>query len=138
MLPRNRYLYYLIDPSFQGVNRLFVSSFENETDREVRTKYYISNVEIKDYNFIIDGRNFFDQPIKNDLKIYDNIGKIAAGQGDDYTTGCLLDDVYFKEHYKLIEIDLNKEQKLDANPKEIQQINFTGNLEKKCNNVFHY
>ena len=77
---------------------------------------------------MIDGRNFFDQPIKNDLKTYDNIRKIATGQGDDYTTGCLLDYPYFKKYYKLIAIDLSKIQKLDADPKAIQQINFTGNL----------
>ena len=61
---------------------------------------------------MIDGRNFFDQPIKNDLKTYDNIRKIATGQGDDYTTGCLLDYPYFKKYYKLIAIDLSKRQKL--------------------------
>ena len=59
---------------------------------------------------MIDGRNFFDQPIKNDLKIYDNVRKIAKGQGDDYTTGCLLDYPYFKKYYKLIAIDLSKQQ----------------------------
>ena len=75
-----------------------------------------------------DGRNFFNQPIKNDLKIYDNIRKLASGQGDDYTTACLLDCPYFKKYYKLIAIDLSKQQKLDADPKAIQQINFTGNL----------
>ena len=61
---------------------------------------------------MIDGRNFFDQPIKNDLKTYDNIRKVATGQGDDYTTGCLLDYPYFKKYYKLIAIDLSKRQKL--------------------------
>ena len=85
--------------------------FENSTDRKLQTKYYIPQVEIKDYNFIIDGSNFFDQPIKNDLKTHDNIRKIATGERDDYTTGCLLDYLYFKEHYKLIAIDLSKQQK---------------------------
>ena len=79
---------------------------------------------------MIDGRNLFDQTIKNDLKTYDNIRKIATGQGDDYTTGCLLDYPYFKIYYKLIAIDLSKQQKLDADPKAIQQINFTGNLDR--------
>ena len=78
-----------------------------------------------------DGRNFFDQPIKNDLKTYDNIRKIAKDQGDDYTTGYLLDYPYFKKYYKLIAIDLNKHQKLDADSKAIQQINFTGNLSRE-------
>ena len=79
---------------------------------------------------MIDVRNFFDQPIKNDLKTYNKIRKIAVGQGDDYTTGCLLDYPYFKKYYKLIAIDLSKQQKLDADPKAIQQINFTGNLDR--------
>ena len=79
---------------------------------------------------MIDGRNFFDQPIKNDLKTYDNIRKIATGQGDDYTTGCLLDYLYFKKYCKLIAIDLSKQQKLDADPKAIQQINFTESLDR--------
>ena len=117
-LPQNRYLNYLIDQTFQGVNRLFILSFENKDDRNVHTKYFIPNVEIKDYN-VIDGRNFFDQTIKNDLKTYDNIGKIATGQGDDCTTGCLLDYPYFKEFYKLIAIDLSNQQKLHADSKAI-------------------
>ena len=78
---------------------------------------------------MIDGKNFFDKPIKNDQISYDNIRKITAGQGDDYLTGYLLDYIYFKEYYKLIAIDLSKQQKLDGDPKAIQQINFTGNLE---------
>ena len=71
---------------------------------------YLPTVEIKDYNVMIDGRNFFDQPIENDLKTYYNIRKIATGQGDDYTTGCLLDYTYFKKYSKLIAIDLSKQQ----------------------------
>ena len=76
---------------------------------------------------MIDRRNFFDQPIKNDLKTYDNIRKNATGQGDDYTTKFLLYYPYFKT-YKLNAIDLSKQQKLHADPKAIQQINFTKNL----------
>ena len=97
---------------------------------EKYTKYYHPTEEIKDYNVIIDRSNFFDQPVKNDFKTNDNIRKIAIGRGDDYTTGCLLDYIYFKNHYKLIAIDLSKQQKLDADPKAIQQINSTGNIEK--------
>ena len=85
-------------------------------------------MEIKDYNVVIYGRNFFNRPIKNDLKTYDNVRKIATGHGDDYTSGCLLDYPYFKKYCKLIVIDLSKQQKLDADPKAIQKINFTGNL----------
>ena len=77
---------------------------------------------------MIDGKNFFDQPI-----IYENIRKIATGQGDDYTTGCLLDYSYFKDHYKMIAKDLSKQQALDADPRAIQQINFTANLDQVGN-----
>ena len=79
---------------------------------------------------MINGKNFFDQPINNDFKTYENIREIATGQGDDYTTGCLLDYPYFKENYKMIAIDLSKQQALDADPRAIQQINFTANLER--------
>ena len=86
---------------------------------------------------MIDGQNFFDKPARNDLMAYDNIRTIVTGQRDDYTTGCLLDYDYFKKYYKLIAIDLSKQQALDADPKIIQQINFTGNLEN-VSNIFHY
>ena len=86
---------------------------------------------------MIDGQNFFDKPARNDLMAYDNIRTIATGQRDDYTTGCLLDYDYFKKYYKMIAIDLSKQQALDTDPKIIQQINFTGNLEN-LSNIFHY
>ena len=78
---------------------------------------------------MINGRNFFDQPIKNDLKTYDQIRKTATGQGDYFTTGHLLDYPYFRKYYILIAIDLSKQLKLGADPKTIQQIDFTGNLD---------
>ena len=81
---------------------------------------------------MIDGKNVFDQPVKSDVRRYDNVRKIAIGQGDDYTTGCLLDYNYFNKYYKMIAIDLSKQQALDADPKAIQQINFTGNLENNA------
>ena len=81
---------------------------------------------------MIDGRKFFDQTTKNDIRTYENIRKSATGQEDDYRTGCLLDYNYFKKHYKMIAIDLSKQQALDANPKATQQINFIGN--RSCNN----
>ena len=74
-------------------------------------------------------KNVFGQPIKNDKVTCENIRKIATGQGDDYTTGCLLDYIYFKKYYKMIAVDLSKQQVLDADPKGIQQINFTANLD---------
>ena len=87
------------------------------------------NVKIKDYNVMIDGKNFFNQPVKNDKVTYENIRKIPNGQGYDYTTGCFLDHIYFKNHYKMLAVDLSKKQALDADPKVIQQINFTENLD---------
>ena len=84
-LGQNRYLDFLIYPSFQGVNRLFVLSFKDDDDHKSH-KQYLPTMEIKGCNVMVNGRNFFDQPIKNDLKTYENIRKIAAGQGKDYTT----------------------------------------------------
>ena len=76
---QNRYINYLINPSFQGVNRIFVLPFENENERTSHWTYYLPKVEIKDYNVMIDGRNFFDQPINSVNKTYENIRKIASG-----------------------------------------------------------
>ena len=77
-----------------------------------------------------DGKNLFDQSINSELKAYENIRKVATGQGDDYTTGCLLDYSYFKENYEMIAIDLSKQQALDADPRAIEQINFRANLDR--------
>ena len=95
ILAPNTYLDYLPGPSFQGINRPFVLSFEKPTDKTVHTKFDYSTVEIKDYNVTIDGQNFFDQPVKNDLRTYDNIWKIATSQGYGYMNSCLLDYNYF-------------------------------------------
>ena len=114
---------------FSRIKWTFVLQIKKRTDRISPTKCYIPKVEIKYYNVII------DQSIKNYLKTYDSIGN---GQGDYYKTVCLLDYPLFKEYCKLIAMDLRKHQKLDADPKAIQQINFTGKPEKKCNNIFHY
>ena len=65
-------------------------------------------VEIKDYNVMIDGRNFFDEPVKNNLRTYESIRNIAIGLGDDYTTGCLLDCNYFNDYCKMIAIYLSE------------------------------
>ena len=82
---------------------------------------------------MIDGRNAFDQSVNSMTKTYENIRKIATGQRDDHTTGCLLDYSYFKQNYKMIAIDLSKQQALDADPRAIQQINFTVNLDRAGN-----
>ena len=80
---------------------------------------------------MIDGKNFFDQPINSMARTYENIRKTTKGKGDDYTTGCLLEYSYFKNHYKMIAIDLSKQQALDADPRAIQQINFTVKIEQE-------
>ena len=89
---------------------------------------------------MIDGKNFFEQPINNDVKTYENIRKITTSQGDDYTTGYLLDYPYFKENYKMIAMDLSKQQALDADPKVIQQTNLYCKFRysRKYDNVFHH
>ena len=79
---QNPNLSHLIEPSFQGVNRLFVLAFENDSQRTSHSNYYLPNVEIKDYNIMINGENFFDQPIKNNKVMHENVRQIAAGQGD--------------------------------------------------------
>ena len=96
----NPCLDYLVDPkNFQGVTRLFVLSFENNTYRKVHTVYYLSKLEIKDYNVINDGQNFLDQLVKNNLRTYDNIRKIAIDQGADCTTCWVLDHNYFNNYF---------------------------------------
>ena len=80
---------------------------------------------------MIDRKNLYDQSVKHNNKAtYENIRKLATLQGDDYTTGCLLDYIYFKNYFKLIAVDLSKQQALDDDPKAIQQINFTANLDR--------
>ena len=78
-------------------------------------------------------KTFFNQPIKNNKVTYEDIRKIATSQGDDYATGCLLDYPYFKDSNKMIAVDLSKQQALDADPRAIQQINFTANLDRAGN-----
>ena len=92
----NRFLDFFIDASFHGVNRLFVLSFKDKNNWKSYKQYYFATVEIKVYNIMINGINFFDQPMKNDLNTFDNIRKKATGQGDDCTPGCLLDYPCFK------------------------------------------
>ena len=138
LLPQNPNLNHLIEPTLQGINRLFVLAFENDEQRTSNKRYYIPNVEIKDYNVITDRKNIFDQQIKNDKVTYENIRKIATGRVDEYTTGCLLDYIYFKNYYKIVAVDLSKQQALDTDPKAIQQINFTANLERDGNIRFYF
>ena len=117
---QNRYLNHLINSSFQGVSRLFVLSYENEDARKSHSTYYLPKVEIKNYNVMIDGKNFLDQPINSMTKTYKNIRKIATGQGNDYTTDCLLDYSYFTNRFKMNAIDLSNQEALDADPRAVQ------------------
>ena len=130
LLSQNPFLNHLIEPSFQVINRLFVLAFENDTQRTSSKGYYLPNVEIKDYDVMINGENFFDQPIKDNNVTYENNRKVATDKGDNYTTGCLLDYTYFRDNYKIIAVDLSRQQALDPNPRKIQQINFTANLDR--------
>ena len=91
-------------------------------------KYFLPRGEIKNCNVLIDGRNFYDQPINDIIKQYDEVRKVSTGYGDDYTTGCLLDYAYFKDNYRLITLDLSKQKALDIDPRAIQQILFQGVL----------
>ena len=108
------------------VNRVLVLLFKNEDDRISFSKYYVPNVEKKDFTVLIDGKRFFDIPIKND-KAYEQI--IEMGSNNDYTTGSLLDYEYFSNHCRLIAIDLSKKTELE-NPDLTQQINFIGRFER--------
>ena len=131
----NNFTRLSLDPSFQGVNRLSVLAFNNDTNddgtdtankvkRDGHRKYFLPRVDITNYNVLIDGRNFYDQPINDQIRKYDEIRKIATRKGDDYTTGCLLDYQYFKDNYQLIAVDLSKQKELDADPRAIQRIEF--------------
>ena len=123
---RNDNLNYLIDPTFRNVNRLFALSFENENVRTSYYKYYVPNVEIKDYNVLIDGEAFFELPVKSLEETYEKITQITD-HSSYFKRLNLLDFEDFKEHYKLIAIDLSKQ--IELGDKELkQQFNFIGKL----------
>ena len=120
-----------LDASFQGVNRLLVLAFDRTANNPTRNgykRYYLPRVDITKYNVLIDGRNFYDQPINDKIRQYDKIRKITTGKGDNYATECLLDYKYFKDFYKLVAIDLSKQKELDVDPRAIQQIEFYSKL----------
>ena len=124
----------LVDASFQDVNRLFALPFRadnqdaNTAYRNSCRKFYLPRTTITNYNAIIDGRNFYDQPISSDERQYDELRKVTLGKGDNYATGRLLDYDYFKHNYKIIAIDLSKQKELDADPRAIEQIEFKGTV----------
>ena len=131
----NNNLNILVDPTFTNVNRLIVLAYEvdnNDNDnRQSFSKFYLPKVMVKDYNVVIDKLAFFDLPIKTEEESYEKIIDIC--RNNEYTIGNLLDFDYFKKHYKLIAIDLSKQQVLQENQDLIQQINFIGRLEQKAN-----
>ena len=92
---------------------MFVLSFENEEDRIFYSRHYVPNVQIKYFNVLIDGKSFFDMPIKNEEKTYEQIIEKTMGKNNDYTTGNLLDYEYFLRHCKLIAINLSKKIQLE-------------------------
>ena len=110
LLAQNPNLNNLVESKFQGDNKLFVLAFENDTQRTSVKGHYLPNLELKYYNYLIDGKNLFDEPIKDNKVTYQNIRKITTSQGDDYTSGFLLDYPYFKDSYKMIAVDLSKQQ----------------------------
>ena len=93
-------------------------------------------VKTENYNNEIDETNFYDQTINDLIKQYDEVRKVSTGQGNDYTTGCLLDYTYFKDNYRLIAADLSKQKALDADLNAVQQIIFTAAV--KTNAIIYY
>ena len=135
-----KYIRELLDSSCQGVKRLFVLPYNNtagnnQVSVDSYKKYFLPRVKIDNYNLEIDGRNFYDQPINCSIKQYDEIRKISTGQGDDYTTGCLLDYPYFTKNYRLLAADLSKQKVLDADSRAIQQIILTGTIKATVANT---
>ena len=123
----NVFKYINLDPSFPGVNRLFVMAYNRanwQPTRNGQQKYYLPIIDLEKYNVISDGRNFYDNPIESDIEKYRELKKVMIGKGEDYTTGSLLDFNYFDKHYKLVAVDLSKQKELDADPRAIQQIEF--------------
>ena len=126
----NDYIRELLDASYQGVKRLFALAYRdrggaNRVTADSHRRYFLSRVKMENYNIEIEGKKFYDQSI-NDLNTqYDEVRKVSTGQGDDYTTGCLLDFAYFEKNYRLIAADLSKQKALDADSRAIQQIFFT-------------
>ena len=132
----NNFKYIDLDPSFQGVNKLFVMAYnklaaanDNQFNRNSKRVYYLPRNDLKKYYVIIDERNFYDNPMESDIEKYGELKKVMIGKGEDYTTGSLLDYDYFKKHYKLVAVDLSKQKELDADPEAIQQIEFKYILE---------
>ena len=123
----NVFKYINLDPSFQGVNRLFVMAYNRANGQPTRNgqqKYYLPRIDLEKYNVIIDGRSFYDNPIESDIEKYRELKKVMIGKGEDNTTVSLFDFNYFDKHYNLVAVDLSKQKELHADPRAIQQIEF--------------
>ena len=123
----NVFKYINLDLSFQGVNRLFVMAYNRANGQPTRNgqqKYYLPRIDLEKYNVVIDGRNFYDNPIERDIEKYKELKKVMIGKGKDNTTGYFFDFNYFDKHYKLVAVDLSKQKELDADPRVIQQTEF--------------
>ena len=126
-----RHIRERLDASYQGVKRLFVLAYNstagnNQVSIDSFKKYFLLRVKIENYNTETDGRNFYDQPINDSINQYDEVRKVSTGQGDDYTTGSLLNFAYFEKKSRLMAADLIKQKALDADSRAIQQMTFSG------------
>ena len=123
-----------LDTSFQGVSKLFAAAYEtddierNANAEESRRKYYLPRAEIKDYNMLIDGRNFYDQNVNSSIVRYNELLKMTTGRSKDYSTGSLLDYDYYTKDFNNLGIDLSHQTVLDSDPKINQQIDFVYKL----------
>ena len=135
VIEKRENIYVLLRAPFQGIRRLSVFPYfvpagaaNNEAGIKDNKKYFLPRRNIKNYNVLIYGRNFYDQPINDLMKHYDEVRKVSTRYGDDYTIRCLLDYAYFKVNYRLTAVELSKKKVLDADPRAIQQIVFQGVL----------
>ena len=135
-----KYIRELLDSSCQGVRRLFLLAYDNTAGNKQVSfnsykKYFLPGVKIGNYNIEINRRNFYDQPINDSIKQFDEVRKIPTGKDDDYTIDCLLDFNYFEKFFKIIAADLSKPKALDADSRAIQQIIFTGKIKATAANT---
>ena len=93
---------------------------DHQFNRNSQQIYYLPRNDLNKYNVIIDGRNFYDNPIESNTEKYRELKKVMIGKGEGYTTGSLLDYNYFKKHYKLVAVDLSKQKELEADPRAFQ------------------
>ena len=116
----NVFKYINLDPCFQGVNRLFVMAYNRANGQPTRNgqqKYYLPRIDLEKYYVIIDGKNFYDNPIESGTEKYRELKKVMIVKGQDDTTGSLFDFNYFDKHYKLVAVDLSKKKRIRCGSK---------------------